>query len=260
MSRAWQWDWAWQRTSSRPRIATLYGLWSCAYQSGDWAAISNHWPEIRGFYDANHGEANLYGTAGAHIAMARMAHVVGDQQTETSAVALAERIFTDALDVETMVERMHRAYARHFDGFNHRGLAPGNWFFLDLTPEMGRYLRAELRDPILDRHRRLVAAFPHWWLYRPWYATGWTGHESQGLPPEILGMIFPVERWVVRASAETLAAYHPQYAACGIGDCHALESLALAISAHGDDHWVDVRMAPDPRVVTLAGQPCPELD
>jgi len=114
-------------------------------------------------------------------------------------------------------------------------------FFLELVPEVGRYLHDHLREAVLVRHQALVKDYPHWWVYRPWYASGWTGHESAGLPPEILGMIFPIERWVMKASPETLVGYQPQNAAHGIGDCHAIEAIVSAISAHHPERWVDVR-------------------
>lgn len=259
MSRPWQWDWARQRAASRPRVAPLYGLWLCAYETGDWTAVSNHWPAVRQFYESNHRQANLYGTFGAHLAVARMAQHLGDATTRATAVARSNQAFTDGLNLELMIGRMRQAYARHFDGFNDRNLAHGNWFFLDLVPEVGRYLRDNLREPVLERQRALQSAFPHWWVYRPWYASGWTGHESQGLPPEILGMLFPIERWVVGAPKTALTGYHPQHAAHGLGDCHALESLVLTLSAHGPDRWLDVRTEPSPPLITLAGKPLPAI-
>ena len=241
MDRNWQWDWARQRAATRPRVAPLYGLWSLSWHGADGGAVSNHWAEIRTFYEAHHEQAGLYGTLGAHLAMARWAHALDDAATEERAVRRARDTFEAGLSLATMEARMRKAYARHFDSMHGRGLGPANWFFLDLVPEAGRYLHDHVREPVLERHRALVTAFPHWWIPRPWYAGGWTGHESAGLPPEIIGMVFPVERWVVRASAETLAGYQPQHAAHGVGDCHAIEALVSAISAHAPERWVDVR-------------------
>lgn len=241
MGQNWQWDWARQRAASRPRVAPLYGLWSLTWQgaAGDFA--SNHWAEIRTFYEAHQAEAGLYGTLGAHLAVARLSHLFHDEATERLAVGRARAVFDDGLSLETMVGRMKRAYSRQYDAMNGRGLGHANWFFLDLVPEVGRYLHDHLREPVLQRHRALLADFPHWWIYRPWYANGWTGHESAGLPPEIIGMIFPIERWVVKASPEVLVAYQPQNAVHGLGDCHALEALVSALSAYGPERCVDVR-------------------
>jgi hypothetical protein len=256
MSRNWQWDWARQRAASRPRVAPLFGLWLCAYRTGDWTIVSNHWPAIREFHRQRAARPDLYGTIGAHLGVARLARVMNDEVTLRLAVDRARAGFSDGLDLERMVSRMRPAYARHYDDLHGRGLGTANWCFLDLAPEVGRFLHDRLREPILARHRALVAAFPHWWVYRPWYATGWTGHESEGLPPEILGMIFPIERWVRRAAPDQLAGYQPQNAAHGVGDCHALESLCLAIGSYGNDRWLDVRSHPGSPIVTLAGHPC----
>jgi hypothetical protein len=69
-------------------------------------------------------------------------------------------------------------------------------------------------------------------------------------------MIFPIERWVSRAPMEVLRGYHPEHAAHGVGDGHALEALVLAISAHGEDRWLDVRAVSVPPPIRLGGRPC----
>ena len=241
MDRMWQWDWARQRAASRPRTGPLYGLWLLTWNGTAGDIVSNRWNEIRAFYGSRKNEDALYGTLGEDIAVARLSRMMGDAETLRLAVDRARTTFGEGLNLETMVRRMTRSYSRQYDGIHGRGLAAANGFFLELVPEVGRYLHDHLREPVLVRHQELLKDFPHWWVYRPWYASGWTGHESAGLPPEILGMIFPIERWVVKASPETLAGYQPQNAVHGIGDCHAIEAIVSAISAHQPARWVDVR-------------------
>jgi len=241
MDRMWQWEWARERAASRPRAGPLYGLWLLARHGAVGDSVTNQWNVIRAFYASRKTEDALYGALGDDIAVARLARMMGDADTLRIAVDRARTTFRDGLDLEAMVRRMTRAFARQYDGIHGRGLAAANGFFLELAPEVGRYLHDHLREPVLLRHQALLKDFPHWWVYRPWYASGWTGHESAGLPPEILGMIFPIERWVVKASPETLAGYQPHHAAHGIGDCHAIEAIVCAISAHQPERWVDVR-------------------
>jgi hypothetical protein len=71
------------------------------------------------------------------------------------------------------------------------------------------------------------------------------GHDCEGigLPREIFGMIYPVERWVADAPADQLASYMIS-GPDGLGDSYWLEPLVWTIEAHGATQWVDVRTAP----------------
>jgi len=58
--------------------------------------------------------------------------------------------------------------------------------------------------------------------------------------PDMMGMIFPIERWVADADAATLAGYLASAPSCR-GDCVWMECLVQAIEAYGQTRWQDVR-------------------
>jgi hypothetical protein len=112
--------------------------------------------------------------------------------------------------------------------------------FLNLTPEMGRYLHDHVEAAALRRHAEGQRRFPLWWLVQAPYFCRWTGDESVGLSPEAIGMIAPLERWVVQSDAATLRRY-TRSVPTGKGDCYWIEMLVQAIESHGSLAWKDVR-------------------
>jgi hypothetical protein len=116
--------------------------------------------------------------------------------------------------------------------------------FLNISPEIARFVadNASVSSAALSRNTSGKAQFPLWWMRQANYATTWTGLESVGIPTEMMGMVVPIERWVVRASAATLRDYVRSSPIC-IGDAYWLESLVQAIEATGTLGWVDVRNA-----------------
>lgn len=241
---------------NRPFLHTLYGTWLYGFRSGDWSAIQNAWPAIRSRYEsyANDPAQRLYGGMGAHVAVARMAQRFGDAATRDAALLNLRNALTAGLDfaaVETLARgtpglewqspygSFPDMYDSRMDGTTYRG-----WIFLNLTPEIARYLAEEnpvLRAATLARHDLGKQTFPLWWLNKvSYFNRSWTGDEATGLLPEVIGMIAPVERWIATAPAATLARQtrgSPQ----GIGDCYWLEALVQAIEAHGTTAWRDVR-------------------
>lgn len=99
-----------------------------------------------------------------------------------------------------------------------------------------------MRAETLRRHADGTSRFPLWWMLdAPYFQRDYTGDEGVGLvQPEMMGMIFPIERWVVGAEAATLAGYMASAPSCR-GDCIWLESLVQTIEAHGQTEWRDVR-------------------
>ena len=242
--------------NARPFLHTLYGVWLYGYRTGDWTAISNRWSAIETLYN-NYGTGDayrLYGTISVHIAMVRLADRFGDATMRTTALKNLQSRLDAGLDfnaVETYAKgtpgnewrspygSYPSMYDSRMDSSTYRG-----WVFLNLTPEIGRYLHdadGTLRTNVLARHATGKATFPLWWLPKASYFNrSWTGDEGSGLVPEVVGMLAPVERWVVRADAGTLRA-QIRGAPNGIGDCYWLEALVQAIEAHGSLHWTDVR-------------------
>src|SRR5262249_52501641 len=136
-------------------------------------------------------------------------------------------------------------YADMYDsrmvGSTYRG-----WIFLNLTPELGRYLHDNVQSATLTRHNSGKATFPFWWVLQAnYFNRSWTGDEGTGLVPDVIGMLAPVERWVVQASSSTLRS-QVKSSPTGLGDCYWLEALVQAIEAHGTYTWTDVRSAPPP--------------
>jgi hypothetical protein len=113
------------------------------------------------------------------------------------------------------------------------------WMFLDLCPEVGRFLADQVKDDVLSRHREGLNRYPLFWLREVPYWSRWTGDEGLGIPTELMGMLVPVDRWVAGAAPETLARYTRSAPIC-IGDCYWLEALVLAIEATGKTEWISV--------------------
>ncbi|AXA36938.1 MAG: hypothetical protein D6691_11070 [Candidatus Hydrogenedentota bacterium] len=232
---------------ARPSVHTLYGVWLWAYRANDWDNIQPYWDAIKTTYLNKLNEADLYGTMCAHIAMARLAYKFNDSMMLSAAMNALTTSLNNSLDFNLVEERAwnktpywispyREMYDPAMDGTTYRG-----WVFLNLSPEMGRYLRDHVLTATLTRHSQGKVVFPKWWLGKAnYFCRSWTGDEGTGLVPEVFGMMAPIERWVVNASAETLAEFM-RSSPTGIGDCYWLEGLVQAIEAHGTTQWVDVR-------------------
>jgi len=227
---------------NRPSLHTLYGLWLYAFRSGDWALIQSHWPETRSAYARRAGQGNLYGTMGTHIAMARLAEHFHDAAIRDTALKNLQIQLQAGLDFAGVEGLCRTNYYREY--YTKRNAGPGALYhgamFLNLSPEIGRYLREQVRARALRRHEEGKQRFPLWWLVQAPYFCRWTGDESVGLSPEAVGMIAPLERWLVEADVATLRSY-TRSVPTGKGDCYWLEMLVQAIEAHGSLKWTDVR-------------------
>lgn len=231
----------------RPSLHTLYGLWLYAFKSDDWALVQSKWPEIRAAYNRRASEGNLYGTMGAHLAMARLADRLEDAQTRTNALGRLKTQLVAGTNF-TGVENLCRSnyFREYYTRRNNGGRALYHGaMFLNVSPEIGRYLHDHASDAALRRHTEGKRRFPLWWLLQAPYFCRWTGDESVGLSPEAIGMIAPLERWLVQADAATLRSY-TRSVPTGKGDCYWLEMLVQAIEAHGSLQWTDVRQTHAP--------------
>lgn len=227
----------------RPYLHTLYGLWLYGNRSADWGVIKEHWPAIKRFYSANSAKAEIFGEFGAHIAVARLARQFGDAMAEKEAVANALKCFADGLDYAA-IEKRSLKYFNRLKEQHHNVLRSTNFMLMNLTPEVGRYLRENLKDVVMAKNEAIKKSYPHWWFIAPPYAS-WAGNigpdcEANGLPREIFGMIYPVERWVNEAKGQTLAGYMTS-APDGVGDCFWLEGLVGTIEAYGEVKWDSVK-------------------
>ena len=114
--------------------------------------------------------------------------------------------------------------------------------FFSISPEIGRYLAENVKEQTLLRHNYGKSRFHLWWMIdAPYFQRDYTGDEGAGLvQPEMMGMLFPIEKWVVGADATTLAGYMASAPSCR-GDCVWIESLVQTIEAFGSTRWIDVR-------------------
>jgi hypothetical protein len=227
---------------NRPSLHTLYGLWLYAFRSDDWALVQSKWPEIRAAYLRRAGQGNVYGTMGAHAGIARLAEKFGDTATRETALnnlRFQLQAGTNFASVENLCRSNY--YREYYTPRNANGRALHHGaMFLNISPEIGRYLHDHVRDAALRRQIEGKQRFPLWWLVQAPYFCRWTGDESVGLSPEAIGMIAPLERWLVQADVATLRGY-TRSVPTGKGDCYWLEMLVQAIEAHGTLQWTDVR-------------------
>lgn len=226
--------------TTQPSVHTIYGLWLYGYRSGDWATIQTYWSTIRSMYSARAGQGDIYGTMGAHVAMARLAARFNDTATQTTALSNLQAQLDAGLTFSTIEGRITSKYwPEMYTARRAPGLYQG-WMFLNVTPEIARYLNENVRTATLARHNDGKAMFPLWWLRTPQYFARWTGDEGIGVPTEIIGMMAPLERWVVGSSATALRD-QMRSGPTAIGDCYWLEALVQAIEATGTTTWTDVR-------------------
>jgi len=251
---------------NRPRVAGLIGLELYARTSGDWPLISNYWSNILDYYSRNDMwggslgyQGDLYGTLGAHIAVARMAAMVGDTAARSQALARLSQQFPQHTNFAAIVNRSTNWYYSFLASDRAAPLIFHGWLFLNITPEVCRFIddRPALRAAALAHIDAGQHLFPLWWLHQAPYWTRWTGDEGMGLSPEILGMIFPLERWVRRTSHHQLAAWLS--APVGRGDCYYIESLINALEAHGTTVWTRFPTAPCALLAPNGGEVLPEL-
>jgi len=231
--------------TNQPSVHTIYGLWLYGWRTGDWALIQGYWSTIKSMYSARSGQGDIYGTMNAHVAMARLADKFGDSTTRTTALNNLQTQLNGGLTFSTIESR---ASSKYWPEMYASRVASGiyqGWIFLNLSPEIGRYLRDKVSAQTLARNTSGKTQYPLWWLRIAPYATRWTGYEGVGIPTEMMGMVMPIERWVAQTSATTLADYM-RSGPTAIGDCYWLESLVLAIEATGSTAWTDVRTGATP--------------
>jgi hypothetical protein len=227
--------------TTQPCVHTIYGLWLYAWRTGDWTTIQNYWPSIQTMYNSRSGEGNIYGTMAAHVAMARLADKFGASAIETTALNNLQTQLNAGLNFATVESLVSTTYWSYFYSTTRiQGGVYEGWMFLNLPPEIGRYLSDNVAAATLARNTAGKTQFPLWWMRQSNYGATWTGLESVGLPTEIMGMIIPVERWVAGASAAALRDDLRSGPIC-IGDSYWLEALVQAIEATGTVRWTDVR-------------------
>lgn len=242
LTKVWN-DWGTSWQGKLPTVQTLYGCWLWAYRANDWATIQTYWPQIKTAYNAKADQGNIYGTMGAHIAMIRLADHFGDTAMRDTALANLTTNLNAGLDFAATETKTQAMYDKMYDSRQNGSIYRG-WMFLNLCPEIGRYIadNATLKTAALARHNSGKSSFPLWWLVdAPYFQRSYTGDEGVGLiAPDMMGQIVPMERWVVGASGATMIGYMRSAPSCR-GDCVWIESLVQAIEANGTLQWVNVQ-------------------
>jgi len=234
----------------RPSIQNIYNIWLYTYRTQDLETVEPYYDAIRSFYlnkvGGNHDQGRLYGTMNAHIGMARLAHLFGEESHIEQARTNLSNALNFGLDmdlVDTLARRgtqgWNGAYAfayedRAIDWINR------NYIFHNVSPEIGRYLQDYLSLETEARHSFMMNRFPMWWLREAPYFNRWTGDEGIGIPSGSFGTNVPLERWFRNVDAETLASYMVS-SPVAMADSYWMEALVMAIEANATDHWVDVR-------------------
>lgn len=233
------WDRYWSMWGKRkPTMGSFYGLWLYVDRSSDWAALRTCYPKLAELYSRRANEGELYGTMGAHIAMARIARHFDDQPRMMLAASNAVNAFQMGTNFSAVEMATRKYWPERYEP-RQKDLVYQGWMFLDLCPEVGRYLAEHVRAETLERHQQGLKQFPLFWLREVPYWSRWTGDEGLGIPTELMGMIVPVERWVAQVPAATLAGYTRSAPIC-LGDCYWLEALVMAIEAAGQTRWESV--------------------
>lgn len=257
INRIGNWTPNWQAT--RPTIQSLYGAWLWAYRANDFQSEKPHWASIKACYQAKLSQGDIYSTMNAHLAMLRLAEAFGDKAMQGAArLNLSNNLqmglsFAGDPDINTDQPRMSqvekntlRMYLANNSGGlywpKQNGTIYRGMMFLSISPEIGRYLAENVKQQTLLRHNYGKSRFPLWWMIdAPYFQRDYTGDEGVGLvQPEMMGMLFPIEKWVVGADATTLAGYMASAPSCR-GDCVWIEALVDTIEAFGSTHWIDVR-------------------
>jgi hypothetical protein len=251
------WNPNWQ--SARPTIQSLYGAWLWAYRANDFKSIKPYWSSITNCYQAKLSQADIYSTMSAHVALLRLAEAFGDAGMKAAAFLNLSNnlqmglnfngdpsINTDQARMSQVEKNTLRMYLANNNGGlywpKQNGSIYRGMMFFSISPEIGRYLAENVKEQTLLRHNYGKSRFPLWWMVdAPYFQRDYTGDEGIGLvQPEMMGMLFPVEKWVVGADAPTLAGYLASAPSCR-GDCVWIEALVQTIEAFGVNRWTDVR-------------------
>jgi len=257
INRIGNWTTNWQ--STRPTIQSLYGAWLWAYRADDFQSVKTHWDSIKACYKAKLSQGDIYSTMSAHLAMLRLAEAFGDKAMQGAAwLNLSNNlqmvssfngdpaINTDPARMSQVEKNTLRMYLANNNGGlywpKQNGTIYRGMMFFSISPEIGRYLAENVKEQTLLRHNYGKSRFPLWWMIdAPYFQRDYTGDEGVGLvQPEIMGMLFPIERWVVGAAPTTLAGYMASAPSCR-GDCVWIEALVQTIEAFGSTRWIDVR-------------------
>ncbi|MEP0860319.1 MAG: T9SS type A sorting domain-containing protein [Ignavibacterium sp.] len=241
--------WGYDNMSSldnRPVLHILYGIWLYAFNSKDFAIIQENWSNIKQYYNQHSNrELNLLSGLSAAVAVARMAQIMNDNQMLQTVTNHINSYLTFTGLIQSSMNFAYNGFSGWdapypYDTDRARDLIFMGWIYLNISPEICRFLDDFYQQQVLQHHQNEVNKFPLWWVRSVPYWSRWTGDESVGLPSEVCGMASPIERWIVKRNANQFSLYTRSAPYC-IGDSHWLEMLVDAIELYGQTDWVDVR-------------------
>lgn len=241
-----------------PDCEQMYGLWLWGWQiGGDWSDLASYQATIRSRYTTIASTCNYYGGMGAHIAKARLesSTIWNNATNQTTATTNLQNAMNAGLTFSTTeglvsnsstgLWRFQYAPGGTPDTRKQNGQYLG-WVFLGTSPEVARYISASGSNitDALTRHAAGKAKYPAWFVRQAGYDNGMaclgSNCEGSGLSPETIGMIAPLERFTIGASAATMRSYTKSGPVC-IGDSYWIEMLVWAIESTGTLTWVDTR-------------------
>ena len=230
----------------RPVSHILYGIWLYAFNSKDYSIIQENWNNIKQYYNEfRNRELNLLSGLSAAIAVARMAEKMNDN-------LMLQNVTNDINSYLTFTGLIQSSKNFAYNGFNGwdapypyntdrgRDFIFMSWIFLNISPEICRFLDDYYQQETIQHHQNEVNKFPLWWIRSVPYWSRWTGDESVGLPSEVCGMASQIERWIIKRSPQQFSLYTRSTPYC-IGDSYWIEMITDAIELYGQTNWVDVR-------------------
>lgn len=259
LDKIWGYD-NYANLNFRPVMHLLYGIWLYAFNSKDYEIIEENWDEIKEYYSGfSYRELNLPSGIGAAIAVARMAEIMNDVQMLQTAVNNINSYLSFTGFIESSKNFAYNGFSGWdapypYDTDRGRDLIFMSWIFLNISPEICRFLDDFYHQQTVQHHLNEVNKFPLWWIRSVPYWSRWTGDESVGLPSEVCGMASPIERWILKRNPNHFSLYTRSVPYC-IGDSHWLEMLVDAIELYGQTNWVDVRTFND----TIPPEPITDL-
>ena len=254
---------------SPPLIAQVYSVWLYGDRTGDWRSVELTYarcrellqaylqqpPAVDGVTTSSYRNRVLMGL----VASARLASRFGDPGTQRSAEEQATRLFAQvASDYQRRGAEASQAMAAPARGegplsasapflCSPRDGRPSP--FMDLSPELGRALRAAVPDGVEALSRAVRLLMPAYYVAGEDRLLGGRG----GLElPDAAHAIFQAHAWLWVDSADVLAE-QVDLARCR-GDLYNIAELAAALEAFGTREWGGAS-PPAPRSIASIATP-----
>lgn len=210
----------------------LYGLWAYAYYTNDWATIQNNWTKITNYHNSilskGHKKfiaAGVYARSrnsevAGRIAYARMARklfaITGNSTYQTAyqnqispintaLSALSAQVSNGPFDDQVCDFDGNQVCASSGSGFDGRTRQAHLVEYDFLTPELGRYMKANFLSQTQSVVTNAESLFPYWYLSSYNIVSGaGTGGEGYYQPPAFSYHVFQAKSQILDTSAAAL--------------------------------------------------------